>query len=193
MTRGDRTLAKQQLQLYQRENIAWERDTVWRQMIAQERRGQDEDEPTAIASLLKKPGPGLFYIRTPLGRIRVTRKMLWKIVAGVVFVLLLNMNIVVGVEANRCFAILMFCTILWASEVSTLVFDAQDAVLMRVWACFRLYHYSPRQRSCHYCWYFCGLFVMTKATRKASQCLHLMLQCTFQLLSKCYVLANRSC
>ena len=121
VTRGDRTLAKQQLKLYQRENIAWERDTVWRQMISQERRGQVDGEPTAIASLLKQPGPGLFYIRTPVGRIRVTGKMLWKIVAGLVFVLLLNVRVVgraAGVEANRCFAILVFCTILWASEVS---------------------------------------------------------------------------
>jgi hypothetical protein len=87
-------------------------------MIAQERRGHTEGEPTAIASLLKKPGPGLFYIGTPVGKIRVTKKMLWKITSGALFVLLLNVDLVDGVEANRCFAILVFCTILWASEVS---------------------------------------------------------------------------
>jgi len=111
-------MAKQQLRLYQRENIAWERDTVWRQMIAQERRGEIEGQPTAIASLLKKSGPALFYIRTPVGKIRVTRKMLWKIAAGAIFVALLNVKVVNGVEANRCFAILVLCTVLWASEVS---------------------------------------------------------------------------
>lgn len=117
VTRGDKTLAKQQLKLHQRENIAWERDTVWRQMIAQERRGENEGEPTAIASLLRKPGPGLFFIPTPLGTIRVTKKMLYKIAAGILFVTLLNISVVDAVEANRCFAILMFCTFLWATEV----------------------------------------------------------------------------
>lgn len=87
-------------------------------MIAQERKGQVEGEPTAMASLLKKPGPALFYINTPVGNIRVTRKMLWKIAAGCVFLVLLNVKTLNAVEANRCFAILMFCTILWASEVS---------------------------------------------------------------------------
>lgn len=118
VTRGDKTLAKQQLKLHQRENIAWERDTVWRQMIAQERRGENEGESTNIASLLKKPGPGLFFIPTPLGTIRVTRKMIYKITAGILFVTLLNIPVVDTVEANRCFAILMFCTFLWATEVT---------------------------------------------------------------------------
>jgi len=44
--------------------------------------------------------------------------MLWKIAAGAIFVALLNVKVVNGVEANRCFAILVLCTVLWASEVS---------------------------------------------------------------------------
>lgn len=89
-------------------------------MIAQERRGENEGEPTTIASLLRQPGPGLFFIPTPLGTIRVTKKMLYKIAAGILFVTLLNIPVVDTIEANRCFAILMFCTFLWATEVISL-------------------------------------------------------------------------
>ncbi|KAG6901962.1 hypothetical protein C0995_006191 [Termitomyces sp. Mi166 len=117
VTNGDRRLASQQLKLHQRENIAWERDTVWRQMIAQQRRGEVEGEPLTMGALLKPPGPGLFYIPTPLGTIRVTRKMIYKTIAGIIFVTLLNVQVLETLEANRCFAILMFCTFLWATEV----------------------------------------------------------------------------
>ncbi|KAF9522838.1 SPX domain-containing protein [Crepidotus variabilis] len=40
VSRGDLGVARQQLKLNLRENIAWERDTVWRQMIGRERRGE---------------------------------------------------------------------------------------------------------------------------------------------------------
>lgn len=123
VVRGDRQLATQQLKLHQRENIAWERDTVWRQMIAQQRKGEVEDEPMTMGALLRRPGPGLFFIPTPLGTIRVTRKMIFKIIAGIIFVTLLNVQIVKTPEANRCFAILILCTILWATEVGLLFYQ----------------------------------------------------------------------
>lgn len=119
VVRGDRQLAIKQLKLHQRENIAWERDTVWRQMIAQHRRG-DEGEPTAIGALLKEPGPGLFIVPTPLGTVRVTKKMIYKVVAALLLVTLLNMEVVGKREADRCFAVLVFCTFLWATEVRVL-------------------------------------------------------------------------
>ncbi|GLB44732.1 putative SPX domain containing protein [Lyophyllum shimeji] len=132
VTRGDRQLAIQQLKLHQRENIAWERDTVWRQMIAQQRRGDIEDEPTAMGTLLKKPGPGLFYIPTPLGTIRVTKKMIYKIVAGAILITLLNVRVVDVSTANRCFAILVFCTFLWATEAIPLFVTSMFVPLLLV-------------------------------------------------------------
>ncbi|KAF5379679.1 hypothetical protein D9615_005804 [Tricholomella constricta] len=132
VTRGDRQRALQQLKLHQRENIAWERDTVWRQMIAQQRRGEVEDEPMTIGALYKKPGPGLFFIPTPLGTIRVTKKMIYKIIAGIIFVTLLNVPVVEGVQANRCFAILMFCTFLWATEAIALFVTSMFVPLLLV-------------------------------------------------------------
>ncbi|KAF8071496.1 SPX domain-containing protein [Lyophyllum atratum] len=132
VTRGDKRLAVQQLRLHKRENIAWERDTVWRQMIAQQRRGDIEGEPTAMGALLKQPGPGLFFIPTPLGTIRVTKKMIYKIIAGILFVTLLNIRVVPGREANRTFAILIFCTFLWATEAIPLFVTSMFVPLLLV-------------------------------------------------------------
>ncbi|KAJ7053590.1 SPX domain-containing protein [Mycena amicta] len=126
VTRGDRGLAKQQLRLHQRENIAWERDTVWRQMIGRERRGDGgtfagavllEDEDTLGPADSQNPKPGWVITLGPRTRIRVTRKKIALLGAIAVFVALLNHQTVQGTEANRCYAILMFCTVLWATEV----------------------------------------------------------------------------
>lgn len=119
---GDKIVAKQQLKLHQRENIAWERDTVWRQMIGRERRGESDGQPTAVgASLVKEPEAGLLAIPTPLGRLKLTKRTLSILISVLLFVVLLNVQIVDGVEANRCFAILMFSTVLWATEASCLL------------------------------------------------------------------------
>ncbi len=118
-TQGDKTAARQQLKLHQREKIAWERDTVWRQMIGRERRGDVDGAPTILGgSLVKEAEPGLLDVATPVGRFKLTRRLLWMIVGVIVFVVMLNVDIVDGMEANRCLAILTFCTILWATEVS---------------------------------------------------------------------------
>ncbi|KAF9021958.1 Sodium/sulfate symporter [Hymenopellis radicata] len=116
-THGDKTAARQQLKLHQREKIAWERDTVWRQMIGRERRGEVDGTPTIVGgSLVKEAEPGLLDVATPVGRFKLTRRLLWTIVGVIVFVVMLNVDIVDGMEANRCLAILTFCTILWATE-----------------------------------------------------------------------------
>ncbi|KAJ7028274.1 SPX domain-containing protein [Mycena alexandri] len=124
VARGDRGLAKQQLRLHQRENIAWERDTVWRQMIGRERRGDGEAVGVMGASLVPqedlddgggdaKPG---WVLRVGGLRVRVTKKKIAMVASIAVFVALLNTQTVEGREANRCYAVLMFCTFLWATE-----------------------------------------------------------------------------
>ncbi|KAF7335425.1 SPX domain-containing protein [Mycena venus] len=122
VTRGDRQLAKRQLRLHQRENIAWERDTVWRQMIGRERRGDGDADGLVGASLLQdddalldgKPG---MVLNLGFARLRVTKKKIALLVSIAVFVALLNTHSFDGPEeANRCYAVLMFCTLLWATE-----------------------------------------------------------------------------
>jgi phosphate transporter len=117
LTRNDRSAANQQLRLHQRENIAWERDTVWRQMIGRERRGEESRIDLAGATLVKEPEKPLVEIPTPVGRFRITGKLIWGAIAVLVLAVLLNVNVVPVESANNCFAVLIFCTILWASEV----------------------------------------------------------------------------
>ncbi|KAF7311833.1 SPX domain-containing protein [Mycena indigotica] len=127
VTRSDRGLAKQQLRLHQRENIAWERDTVWRQMIGRERRGEGSSGGLAGAVIVEEPmedvdmgvgkgKPGWVVTLGPRTRIRVTKKKIALVGAIALFIALLNHDTVEGTEANRCYAILMFCTVLWATE-----------------------------------------------------------------------------
>lgn len=117
VTKGDLAAAQRQLKLHQREHIAWERDTVWRSMIGASRRGED-GQPKAIGNVLQvEEDLKALNIRTPFGRLRFKRRHLWLAIAVAVFVVLLNVQTVEGLEANRCFAILMFSTIMWATEV----------------------------------------------------------------------------
>ncbi|KAF9448494.1 Sodium/sulfate symporter [Macrolepiota fuliginosa MF-IS2] len=116
LTRGDKTAAKQQLRLYQRENIAWERDTVWRQMVGRERRGDGSRVDLAGAMLVKEPEKPLVDIATPVGHFMITGKLIWGAIAIAIFAVLSNVNLVGAEAANNCLAILIFCTVLWASE-----------------------------------------------------------------------------
>jgi phosphate transporter len=108
-------LAKQQLKLHQRENIAWERDTVWRHMISRERRG--ENDGTIKSTVTWDEGVKVLGVPTPFGRFQITQKRISIAVAVVVFLILLSVQLLQGVEANRCLAILVFSTIMWATEV----------------------------------------------------------------------------
>ncbi|TFK34530.1 SPX domain-containing protein [Crucibulum laeve] len=129
VTRSDKVAAKTQLRLHQRESIAWERDTVWRQMIGRERRGEgDGILGTGGATVIKEPEEGIVKV----GGFRVTKRMVWMAVAALVFVGLLNANTVDGEEANRCFAVLVFCTILWASEAIPLFVTSMFVPLLLV-------------------------------------------------------------
>jgi len=116
VARGDRSLAQQQLRLHQRENIAWERDTVWRQMIGRERRGEGVQD-TAGATLVQEPEPTIVDVPTPVGKFRITKRKILKVMAIAVLFLCLNIEFISIPEANRCLAILITCTFLWATEV----------------------------------------------------------------------------
>ena len=120
VTRGDISVARQQLKLHQRENIAWERDTVWRQMIGRERRGESDGQPKALGGTLVAGDDedGLLQVPTPAGRFKLTKRKIAIALAVIVFIILLNVQTVEGEEANRCLAILVFCTIMWATEVT---------------------------------------------------------------------------
>ncbi|KAF8193323.1 SPX domain-containing protein [Pholiota molesta] len=131
ISHGDKALARQQLRLHQRENIAWERDTVWRQMIGRERRGR-VCARFDRCDLVHEPEAALADIPTPVGKFKITRRRIFIVVALAIFILLLNIQVVEGVTANRCFAILSFCTILWATEAIPLFVTSMFVPLLLV-------------------------------------------------------------
>ena len=130
VTKGDVSTAQRQLKLHQREHIAWERDTVWRQMIGRERRGEvGGDSETVGGTLAVQQEAKTIHIPTPLGRLKLKHREIWKAIAVAVFLTLLHVQNVDGEEANRCFAILVFATILWASEVKQTLFSLDMSLI----------------------------------------------------------------
>lgn len=107
-TYNDLDQAIEELKTHLREHIVWERNTVWRDLIGQERRTQTVGvKPTSIY--------------TPFGTLQITREQVmsyfYLIVCLVVFIVLLKVELFDTVEQNRCLAILVFASMLWAGEV----------------------------------------------------------------------------
>lgn len=116
ITRDDVLAAARQLKVFQREHIAWERDTVWRTMISQERRGAHDGQVKALGGHVEQEESAALTLPTPVGRLRFTAKAAFFVAAVIVFIVLLNSRIYPSTEANNCFAILVFSTVLWATE-----------------------------------------------------------------------------
>ncbi|KAJ6005414.1 hypothetical protein N7451_003358 [Penicillium sp. IBT 35674x] len=133
VTRGNRSLASRELRLHLREQLVWERNTVWREMIAIERRGQalnvgirqtllgtDEDPETARRQGDKQEILTT-EISTPLGRIQFP---LWfcslsfgtLVLSFAVFGALLSLRIMDTPEQQNCLAMLVLVSILWSTE-----------------------------------------------------------------------------
>jgi phosphate transporter len=105
-------LAIEELKTHLREHIVWERNTVWRDLIGQERRTQTVGLSDAKPSSVYTPF-GTFYIK----RDQVLN-YLYMIACIVIFFVLVKAEIFDTVEQNRCLAILVFASMLWAGEVS---------------------------------------------------------------------------
>ncbi|QGA20517.1 hypothetical protein EYB26_008222 [Talaromyces marneffei] len=133
VTRGDLALARRELRLHLREHVVWERNTVWREMIGIERKAQaanmgirrtllggDHDPSTAqrqgdIESRGKE-------IKTPLGRWYfpewVCSLSFFSLVGiMIIFAVLLSVPIMEKPEQQNCLAMLVFVSLLWATEV----------------------------------------------------------------------------
>lgn len=116
---GDEELAKEQLRAQLRERIVIDRETVWSQMVS-DRRGQGifrSVEPDEQLPAFAAPKPGF---RTPCGRLVfpkwISRRALIFLIAVGALVALCQKQPFDRVEESNCMAMLVFCTILWASE-----------------------------------------------------------------------------
>ncbi|KAI1371731.1 SPX domain-containing protein [Hypoxylon crocopeplum] len=132
VTHGDEALAKKDLRSHLREHVVWERNTVWRDLIGLERRAE---AATLGKGLLGAPGDGLKVrlqgddapvtpmkeIETPIGRFTCptwlfgsTMFTLLGIIA--IFLVLLLAPIMEKPEQQSCLAMLVFVSLLWATE-----------------------------------------------------------------------------
>jgi phosphate transporter len=115
-----------ELKSHLREQIVWERNTVWRDMVGQERK--------SVSIAVKSGTPT--KIRTPFGKFAITFAQLQKTLVAVMcvatFITLLNVKLFSGVEESYCFAILIFASLLWATELMPLFVTALIVPLLVV-------------------------------------------------------------
>lgn len=130
-TGGNLDQAKRELRLDLREHVVWERNTVWREMIGIERKAQaanlgsrrtilgDETErkqgDNAEGVITKE-------VETPVGKYRIPKFLLeatfwYLIVILAVFMVLLFVPILELPEQQNCLAMVVFVSLLWATEV----------------------------------------------------------------------------
>lgn len=135
VTKGDVALAKQELRLHLREHVVWERNTVWREMIGIERKSQaanmgirrtllgiDTDPAKARKQGDDDQLADVKELRTPLGRFFCPTWLLSSTMytlIGIVgiFIILLYVPIMDKPEQQNCLAMLVFVSLLWATEV----------------------------------------------------------------------------
>ncbi|RPA86965.1 SPX-domain-containing protein [Ascobolus immersus RN42] len=127
--------AKRELRLHLREHVVWERNTVWRDMIGIERKAQAakmglgrnvlgaEPEDDKIRLLGDEVDTSLMrYVNTPVGRVRCPKWLFssdFFMLLGVIaiFTVCLSVKLFDTPEQQNCFAILVFVSLLWATEI----------------------------------------------------------------------------
>ena len=136
VTKGDVALAKRELRLHLREHVVWERNTVWREMIGIERKAQaanlgirqtllggDHGDPTQTQRQGDEVGVAATKeVVTPVGKCRcptwLFSSTFFALVAIIaIFAVLLAVPIMNKPEQQNCLAMLVFVSLLWATEV----------------------------------------------------------------------------
>ncbi|KAI5820590.1 SPX domain-containing protein [Pyronema omphalodes] len=131
VTGGDFEEAKKELRLHLREHVVWERNTVWRDMIGIERKANAAHMGPLVGSSTEKrrlhgddPTAAVYtkQLWTPMGHCTVpiwlfSSSFFILAIIGIIFSILLKVNIFATPEQNNCFAMLVFVSLLWATEV----------------------------------------------------------------------------
>lgn len=135
VTSGDIALAKKELRLHLREHVVWERNTVWREMIGIERKAQaanmglgrtllgvDHDPTHARRQGDDEEASAMKELRTPVGKYRCpawlfsSTMLTLVVIIGILFTLVW-VPIMDRPEQQNCLAMLVFVSLLWATEV----------------------------------------------------------------------------
>lgn len=135
ITKGDIATAKRELRLHLREHVVWERNTVWREMIGIERKAQaanmglrrtllggDHDPSNARLQGDEPDEMGMKELVTPVGRFTCPQWLFssaFSTLIGIlaIFIVLLMVPIMKEQEQQNCLAMLVFVSLLWATEV----------------------------------------------------------------------------
>ncbi|OJK02733.1 hypothetical protein ASPACDRAFT_75849 [Aspergillus aculeatus ATCC 16872] len=134
ITTGNLPLAKRELRLHLREHVVWERNTVWREMIGIERKAQaanvgirrtllgGDDDPAAARRQGDEQETKGTVVRTPIGVYHLPQWVCSLSFGTLVFILvvfttLLSVPILEKPEQQNCLAMLVFVSLLWATEV----------------------------------------------------------------------------
>lgn len=134
VTGGEVTEAKKELRLHLREHVVWERNTVWREMIGIERKAQaanmgirrtllgvDNDPTKARLQGDDAESPDMKELSTPVGRFQCpawlfSSTMLTLIFLVAIFFVMIFIPIMEKPEQQNCLAMLVFVSLLWATE-----------------------------------------------------------------------------
>lgn len=140
VTKGDIEMARRELRLHLREHVVWERNTVWREMIGIERKaqaanlgirgtmlGQDND-PKKARLQGDSEDSAMKEVNTPVGRYVCPKFLVsstfWILLLTiVVFAVLLMVPIMDEPEQQNCLALVIFVSLLWATEVWKYIFS----------------------------------------------------------------------
>ncbi|EEB06033.1 membrane transporter [Schizosaccharomyces japonicus yFS275] len=129
---NDVLAALKKLRSYLREHVAWERNTVWREMIAMERRteaakmqNRGQLQATQVEEIKVPP----VVLRTKLGTVFLPSWLLSKnafllLMFFSMFAALLYFPVIGNPETNNCLALLLLVSLMWATEVIPLFVTA---------------------------------------------------------------------
>lgn len=124
-TAGDEDLAKDQLRSQLREKVVIDRETVWSQMVSGHNKNTGIFRSVTPDVVVSSFEPDKQLVNTPFGRFRrpdwLSGRAVILALAFVVLVVLIQVQPFDRVEESNCLAMLVFCTILWATEVGTTI------------------------------------------------------------------------
>ncbi|CEG81868.1 hypothetical protein RMATCC62417_16015 [Rhizopus microsporus] len=108
---GQVAIAVRQMKTHLRDQIAYDRNTVWKDMVSQERKVLDAH--------VKPSKPSKSY-PIPFTQHRVPAELahsiMFFLLSVVLFAIFLNVNIFNDTQENYCFALLIFAAVMWATE-----------------------------------------------------------------------------
>jgi phosphate transporter len=153
-TKGKLDEAKRELRLHLREHVVWERNTVWREMIGIERKtqaanmgirqltmlGQDND-PSKARKLGDEAALEMQTIDTPVGKYSCPSWLFSSTVYTIItlitiFFVLLFLPLMAQPEQQNCLAMIVFVSLLWATEVSISMYsNPQRLTALRQFLC----------------------------------------------------------